>query len=167
MEMTGEDKYWEKNMSQCHFVHHKSQLDWFLGWKWDYCSSRPALPDVTNEQNRKNSEQAANMIIMKKHCDSVKFRGTKQAQNVGQKCYKITGPVQVRIELRLMEITATRTPYGRYRVQGMWVSTLWGLKHRKLIVTLNSHRISITRTNQLTLYREIIVVCSQIHTKHI
>jgi hypothetical protein len=35
-----------------------------------------------------------------------------------------------------------------------------------VIVTFNSYRISITRTNQLTLYREIIAVCSQIHTKH-
>jgi hypothetical protein len=26
-------KYWEKNVSQCHFVHHKSYLDW-SGIEW-------------------------------------------------------------------------------------------------------------------------------------
>ena len=120
----GKTKYWEKNMSQCHFVHHKYQMDWFLGWKWDYRSSRPALPTVTNEQNRTTPEQAANRIIMRKHCNSVKFRGKKASQKCRSKCYKIIGPVHVRLGLRPMEITATRTPYGRYRVQEMRVSTL-------------------------------------------
>jgi hypothetical protein len=26
-------KYWEKNTSQNHFVHHKSYMDWYLGLK--------------------------------------------------------------------------------------------------------------------------------------
>ena len=36
------------------------------------------------------------------------------------------------------------------------------------IVTTGIYRItSVTQTSQLMLYREIIAVCSQIHTKHI
>jgi hypothetical protein len=30
-----------------------------------------------------------------------------------------------------------------------------------------SHSVSVIQTSQLMLYREIIVVCAQIHTKHI
>jgi hypothetical protein len=30
-----------------------------------------------------------------------------------------------------------------------------------------THSVSVIKTNQLMLYREIIVVCSQIYTKHI
>ena len=30
-----------------------------------------------------------------------------------------------------------------------------------------THTVSVIKTNQLMLYREIIAVCSQIHTKHI
>jgi len=30
-----------------------------------------------------------------------------------------------------------------------------------------THFVSVIKTNQLMLYREIIAVCSQIHTKHI
>ena len=33
--------------------------------------------------------------------------------------------------------------------------------------TYNSHSASVIKTSQLMLYREIIAVCSQIHTKHI
>jgi hypothetical protein len=46
------------------------------------------------------------------------------------------------------------------------VNTLGPETQETVIVTFNSYRISITRTNQLTLYREIIAVCCQIHTKH-
>src|SRR5215470_5839521 len=31
----------------------------------------------------------------------------------------------------------------------------------------SKHTVSLIKTNQLMLYREIIAVCSQIHTKHI
>jgi len=31
----------------------------------------------------------------------------------------------------------------------------------------SKHSVSVTKTSQLMLYREIIAVCSQIHTKHI
>jgi hypothetical protein len=34
-------------------------------------------------------------------------------------------------------------------------------------VPRSKHTVSFIRTNQLMLYREIIAVCSQIHTKHI
>jgi len=34
-------------------------------------------------------------------------------------------------------------------------------------VPLSKHKVSVIKTNQLMLYREIIAVCSQIHTKHI
>ena len=30
-----------------------------------------------------------------------------------------------------------------------------------------THSLSVIKTSQLTLYREIIAVCSEIHTKHI
>ena len=31
----------------------------------------------------------------------------------------------------------------------------------------SKHSVSVIKTSQITLYREIIAVCSQIHTKHI
>ena len=34
-------------------------------------------------------------------------------------------------------------------------------------VPRSKHSVSVIKTNQLRLYREIIAVCSQIHTKHI
>jgi len=34
-------------------------------------------------------------------------------------------------------------------------------------VGLYTHSVSVTKTSQLMLYREIIAVCSEIHTKHI
>jgi len=34
-------------------------------------------------------------------------------------------------------------------------------------VPLSKHSVSVIKTSQLMLYREIIAVCSQIHTKHI
>jgi hypothetical protein len=34
-------------------------------------------------------------------------------------------------------------------------------------VPRSKHSISVIKTSQLMLYREIIAVCSQIHTKHI
>ena len=35
------------------------------------------------------------------------------------------------------------------------------------LIMLYSHSVSVTKTSQLMLYREIIAVCSKIHTKHI
>ena len=34
-------------------------------------------------------------------------------------------------------------------------------------VPRSKHSISVTKTSQLMLYREIMAVCSEIHTKHI
>jgi hypothetical protein len=34
-------------------------------------------------------------------------------------------------------------------------------------VPRSKHSVSVIKTSQLMLYREIIVVCSEIHTKHI
>ena len=34
-------------------------------------------------------------------------------------------------------------------------------------VPRSKHSVSVTKTSQLMLYREIIAVCSEIHTKHI
>ena len=34
-------------------------------------------------------------------------------------------------------------------------------------VPLSKHSVSVIKTSQLMLYREIIAVCSEIHTKHI
>jgi hypothetical protein len=34
-------------------------------------------------------------------------------------------------------------------------------------VPRSKHSVSVIQTNQLMLYREIIAVCSEIHTKHI
>jgi hypothetical protein len=36
-----------------------------------------------------------------------------------------------------------------------------------LSVPRSKHSASVTKTSQLMLYREIIAVCSEIHTKHI
>ena len=46
------------------------------------------------------------------------------------------------------------------------------IRTRKLHLKIQSvprskHSVSVTQTSQLTLYREITAVCSQIHTKHI
>jgi hypothetical protein len=35
------------------------------------------------------------------------------------------------------------------------------------LVPRSKHSVSVIKTSQLELYREIIAVCSQIHTKHI
>ena len=32
---------------------------------------------------------------------------------------------------------------------------------------IRQHSVSVVKTNQLMLYREVIAVCSQIHTKHV
>ena len=56
-----------------------------------------AVPDVPNEQNHRTSGKQDHYD---KRSDYVKFRGPKQAQNVGQKCQKIIGSVHVRLELR-------------------------------------------------------------------
>jgi hypothetical protein len=40
------------------------------------------------------------------------------------------------------------------------------VKHIRPYVSL-VHSVSVIKTSQLMLYREIIIVCSQIHTKHI
>ena len=36
-----------------------------------------------------------------------------------------------------------------------------------LSVPRSKHCVSVTKTSQLMLYREIMAVCSEIHTKHI
>jgi hypothetical protein len=36
-----------------------------------------------------------------------------------------------------------------------------------MLVPRSKHYISFIKTSQLMLYREIIAVCSQVHTKHI
>jgi hypothetical protein len=50
--------------------------------------------------------------------------------------------------------------------------TLYGLPltriiHKTQSVPRRKHYVSVIKTSQLMLYREIIAVCSQIHTKHI
>jgi len=41
------------------------------------------------------------------------------------------------------------------------------LKCKTQSVPRSKHSVSVTQTSQLMLYREIIAVCSEIHTKHI
>ena len=42
-----------------------------------------------------------------------------------------------------------------------------GLVLKIRLVPRSKHSLSVIKTNQLMLYREIIAVCSEIHTKHI
>ena len=51
-------------------------------------------------------------------------------------------------------------------VCGSWVTTAWrGLQLHSAYRAVNA--VSVIKTSQLMLYREIIAVCSEIHTKHI
>jgi hypothetical protein len=51
------------------------------------------------------------------------------------------------------------------------ILTGWGLNLTRITKTQSvprsKHSVSLIKTSQLMLYREIIAVCSQIHTKHI
>ena len=40
----GKPEYWEKNLSQCHFVYHKFLMDWsFIEWRRIGCPKRSLL----------------------------------------------------------------------------------------------------------------------------
>jgi hypothetical protein len=55
-------------------------------------------------------------------------------------------------------------------IQNVKFSQQWTLQRRKLTYIVLSHStcsVSVTKTSQLMLYKEIITVCSETHTKHI
>ena len=83
----GNRKYWERNLSQCHFVHHKSHMDWTgTEYGWEDCDGTPELtrpisvtiqysnPVPTSQRAHSVSIMRAKLLILYREIITVYFK---------------------------------------------------------------------------------------------